>query len=100
MTPRASCQATVTLFCLGVAVAASLLLAAVVARLAMPSGSGRLWVWLAVTLALFAGAVAASVWVYRAVGRQWDRTATPDLPPSGGTPIDGPAGPTPERLNS
>lgn len=85
MTPRTSCQATVTLFCLGIAVAVSLLLAAVVARLAMPSGSGRLWVWLAVTLALFAGALMASRWVYRAVGRQWDRTEPSDLPPSGGT---------------
>lgn len=73
MTPRASCQATVTLFCLGIAVAISLVLAAVVARLAMPPGSGRLWLWLAVTLALLAGAVAWSRWVYRAVGRAWDR---------------------------
>lgn len=32
---------------------------------------------------------------------EWrELTAAPTLPPSGGTPTDGPAGPTPERLNS
>jgi hypothetical protein len=86
-----------TLVNVGIAMAISVITAGIVANASASTFAGRVQVWAAVSLALSAVAVWAGVWMYRAVGREWDRTES-KLPPCGGTPTDGHSRPATERL--
>lgn len=96
MTPRTYCQASLTVVNVGIAITVSIIAAGIVANATASTFHGRLHVWVAVTLALSVAAVLAGVPMWRAVGREWDRTEPPQLPPTGGT--DGHNRPQPGRI--
>lgn len=96
MTPRTYCQASLTVVNVGIGITISFIVGAVAANASASTFDGRLRVWAAVSLALSGAAMLAGVWMYRAVGREWDRTE--GLPPSGGE-NDGHDRPQAERLN-
>lgn len=95
MTAREHHQLLVTLIYAALATAVAEMAAGAAVWLTVPRSN-------VVFLAVWAVLSVASVWpgarVCAAAGRRWDR-ANPDPPPSGGTPTDGPAGPSPERIH-
>lgn len=72
MTPQSCCRSTVLLLYTGLAVSASLLVAAEVAWLAAGMHPGSWWVFLLVFAVLCCAAVWPGAWLLAEVDRQWE----------------------------